>query len=67
MLVILKIVLWVLGRLNLNKESVVDLMKSSGLLSYLLAENTMWDVHISTRSSSGGKPGLKGRDQTGLI
>lgn len=67
MLVILKVVLWVLGRLNLNEESAVDLMKSFGLLSYLLAENTMWNVHIRTRSSSGGKPGLKGRDQIGLI
>lgn len=46
MLVILKIVLWVLGRLNLHKESIVDLMESSGLLSSLLAENTIWDVHI---------------------
>lgn len=45
-LVILKIVLWVLGRLNLHKESIVDLMESSGLLSSLLAENTIWDTHI---------------------
>lgn len=46
MLVILKIVFWVLGRLNLYKESTVDLMESSGLLSSLLAENTIWDIHI---------------------
>lgn len=46
MLVILKIVFWVLGRLSLYKESTVDLVESSGLLSSLLAENPIWDIHI---------------------